>query len=411
MKKLLVIGVAIICVAFAAPALAKVRMGGMITTDVMYTSTDGGFDNPTAKNVVNGANGTDRTIIGFPQAHNRLNAHYENDDGTLLGVIELRDGAYGSKGDNLTWYYGWLDWRPYSNDSFHLRVGRQPETFSIMVPSAAGMGHTEWTLLVNYGNLHASNGDMVKAYVRFNDNIRLEFAVQDPDNDNDSAALGGFPAENGNGARVQEENVIPRFDVSLPMKFGNFSIEPSATYLKTSYDQIAAGYEDSFDIWGFSVGAKMGFGPVTISAEGTYGQNLGAGNYTGAGGTRGFPIAISARPTAVDMNRDGIFNDISDADIWMGWIQADFNFGPATLKMAVGAENVQNDQGPGAADDIDTTRYGYAVALPIKVAKGFTVMPNFVYHDRDSDARDGSGLTEVDYGSEWMMGVQFNLVF
>jgi hypothetical protein len=417
MKKLLIVGVAALCLAIAAPAMAKVTMGGMITTDLMYDSRNDEFMTPLVNTpgALQGDNGMDRLYVGFPQAHNRLNATYKSDDGKLMGVIEIRSGAYGSKGDNFTWYYGWLDYT--LNDMVHFRFGRQPETFAIMVPSAFAMGHTQWTLAVGYGNLHASNGDMLKAYVRFNDNIRMEFAIQDPDNDGVENPPAGFPAEivpaGSTAARVREENVLPRFDLAVPMQFGKFVIEPSLTYLKQNYDQVRSGFDDTIDIWGASVGARMGFGPVTISMELTYGQNLGQGNYTGAGHA-GATAVLPARARAYDSDNDGVLNAISDSDVFMGWIQFDFNFGPATLKLAFGMEDITNDGGPGAADDFDTTRYGYALAVPIKVAKGFTVTPNFIYHDRDGNARDGvvrANNPTVDYGSEWMLGVQFNLKF
>jgi hypothetical protein len=281
-----------------------------------------------------------------------------------------------------------------------------------MVPSAAAMGHPLTTLLVGYGNLHASNGDMLKAYVKFNDMIRMEFAIQDPDTD-DAEAPANFPNADATGATNREENDIPRLDIAFPITIGNFTIEPSATYLTQDYDQVAPGYEDSIDIWGVAVGAKAGFGPVTISAEITYGHNLGNGNYTGAGHA-GSAAAIPARARAVDANGDGIANEIEDSDVWMGWIQFDFNFGPATLKLAWGIEDVQNDGGIIVGDEVDTTRMGYALALPINVAKGFTITPTVIYFDRDDSAHDGTvraGNPDVDYGDQLLVGVQFNLKF
>jgi len=411
MKKLLVIGVAVLCLAMAAPAMAKVTMGGMITTDVMYDTRDEDFVNPTQKGQLNDDDGQDRFIIGFPRAHNRLTASYKSDDGTVSGQLQIRAGGYGSKQNNFEMYYGWMDYR--LNDMVHFRIGRQFETFAHYVPGAAAMGHTEYTIFVGYGNLHSSNGDAVKAYVKFNDNIRMEFAIQDPDNDG-AEAPAAFPAKANTGG-VNESSVIPRFDLALPITIGNFRIEPSATYLKQDYNNVAAGYDDSVDIWGVSLGAKAGFGPVTLSLEATYGQNLGNGNYTGAGHA-GLPAAIAARSRAYDSTGNGIANVVSDSDIFCGWFELDFNFGPATLQMAIGMEDVTNDMGPGSGDDYDTTRFGYAVSLPIKVAKGFTVTPTVVYHDRDSGAKTGiqdvNGVAiETDYGSEMLVGVQFMLKF
>jgi hypothetical protein len=402
MKKLLVVGVAVMCLAFAAPAMAKVTMGGMITNDTFYLDQSG----ESTQRGVNKAVGTqDNGFSGFrttmPRAHNRLNAHYKSDDGNVTGVIELRAGNATPKDSTFEWYYGWLDYK--LNDMIHFRIGRQPETFSIMVPSAAGMGHPLTTLLVGHGNIHASNGDMLKTYIKFNDMIRMEFAIQDPDTDSNEI-IAGFPATPG--GVVREENDIPRLDLAVPITIANFTIEPSATYLEQSYDQVAPGDEDSITIWGLALGVRAGFGPVTLSGEINYGQNFANGNYTGAGHAG---YAAAAPAIALAWVNDAGSRQISDSDYLGWWLQADFNFGPATLKMAYGQENIQNDVGPLANDDIDVTRRGYAVALPIKVAKGFTIMPNVIYFDEDDSAQIGP--LNVDFGDVLLVGVQFNLKF
>lgn len=415
MKKLLIGVVAVFCcLALAGPAMAKVTMGGMIQTDVFYWSQSDEYATGGVQENTGGTNdnGNDTLQINMPRAQNRLNLHYESDDKLLLGVIEYRAGALtpgATTEDTFEMYYAWLDWRPYG-ETFHIRVGRQPETFAVMAPGAAGMGHTEFTLLVGYGNLHASNGDMVKFYAKASDMVRFELAFQDP---NGGTSLAGalaqeFPAGSvPDAVPVRDETKMPRIDLAVPIKIGNFTIEPSATYLKKSYDQVLGGVDDDVDIWGVAVGARAGFGPVTLMAEGTIGQNFVNGNYTGGGHAPGF--LFPALASVEDNNGDGIAETIEDTEYLGGWFQISFDFGPAAIEAAIGYEKIENDGASGAADDFEQTRMGYALRVPIKVTKNFTIAPNFIYQDRDDDLEIGAA--SFDMGSQWLLGAAFNLVF
>lgn len=124
-------------------------------------------------------------------------------------------------------------------------------------------------------------GGPIKALVKFTDQVRLEFQLLDPDNDcpgtNGCAPEHVIPREavNGPGGNSPEENTIPRIDVSVNIKVANFVIEPAVTWLRQEFDQVAAGNDDSFDIFGLAVGAKAGFGPLTLSNAVHYGENLG----------------------------------------------------------------------------------------------------------------------------------------
>jgi hypothetical protein len=414
MKKLLIVGVAAICLAFAVPAMAKVTVGGMIGTEMYYFDQSGEVtQNGIAKGTVNNDNGRQELNIHSPQTHNRLIVRYENDEKNLTGYMEIRMGGT-DDGNALDFKYGWLDYK--LNDAVHFRIGKQVQTFSIMTPTAANMGfHDNMSLFVNYGNIQVTDEDALKLYWKFNDMIRMEFMISDPGRDDGEAPIGaGNPAAGGVN---REENVLPKFEISFPMTFGNFSIEPAFTYLSQEYDQVPPGIEDNVDIWGASLGAKAAFGPVTITAEFNYGQNLGDDAWSGAGGAP--PAWSNARARAisrlVDTNGDGTANGIADSDYIGGWIQFAFNFGPASIELAWGIENIEND-GSGLAgvnDDIDVTRMGYAVSVPIKVLKNFTVQPGFIYHDRDDSAQDGvnNATGGIDYGSEWLLGVQFVLTF
>jgi hypothetical protein len=404
------IGAALICcLALAPAAMAKIEFSGMVTNDVYYHEQSGEMEEGgRLQGAAATRDGFSTININMPQATNRFYVRYHNDEGNLWGEIQMREGGLndanvaGGKNADI-WETMFLDYK--LNDMVHFRLGRQPQSFSTMAPGADGIGHaSRFTLLVGYGNVHGgSSRDAVKAYIKFNDMVRMEIMAIDPDTATDEAALTGMAVAPGEA--IREENTIPRFDLSIPITIGNFYFEPAATWLKQNYDGIAAGYEDNLDIWGLSLGAKAGFGPVTILAEINYGQNLGVGNYTGA------PLAV---PYAYASGNHGAAVDsIEDTDVWAGWIQVNFDFGPATLQMAFGVEDTSNDGSPIVANDsLDRTRYGYAVSLPITVTKGFTVMPGVCYHDADSSGHANAATNlSTDYGDEILVGVQFQLKF
>jgi len=421
MKKLFIIGVAMImCLALAPAAMAKVTFGGMIATDMYYweDSAEANTANGRVQGAAQAADDFSEFNINIPQANNRFIMRYKNDEGNLTGYMELRGGDIGgsdnigatSANDAIDFKYMWFDYK--LNDMVHFRFGRQPQAFAVYTPGAAGMGWNDgFTLLANFGNVQVTDGESIKAYIKFNDMVRMEFQLESPYGNNGSYT--DTAADRSNAAyAITQQNDLPRVDIALPISIANFNIEPAFTWVETSYENKAQ--DDNYTIWGFSLGAKAAFGPVTISAEGVYGENLGDHNYSGfgnAGGAiRNTPRAIGQVRT-IDTNGDGI-NNFEDTECIAGWIQFAFNFGPATFQMAVGAENVQNDGAAGANDDIDVTRMGYAFSLPIKVVKNFTVMPAVIYLDRGDSEQDGvNNPLSVDYGDTLMVGVQFMLTF
>ena len=415
MKKLFIIGLAaIFCLAIAPVAMAKITMGGMITTDLYYMdqSSERVTANGRIQNAVSIADDFQELTIAVPQSNNRVIMRYKNDDNTLTGYIEMRGG--GTNGGNAIDYkYAWFDYK--LNDTVHFRFGRQPQAFATYTAFAANMGFNDgFSLLANYGNFQVTDGDSVKAYVKFNDMVRLEVQFEDPRGNEGTITDGGAGDVNRSNPNVPitEQNTLPKIDVALPIAIGNITLEPAATYFSNEYDGKLG--DDNIDMWGFSLGAKAGFGPVTFWGEITYGENIGAHNWSG-GGNAGPAFAAQARSIAVarimDTNADGI-NEVVDTEIVAGWIQMGINFGPATLLAAVGMEDIENDGAAVANDEIDVTRYGYAVSLPIKVAKNFTVQPAVIYHDRGDSEQDGTNNPlSVDYGDEILVGVQFSLKF
>jgi hypothetical protein len=105
MKKFYIIALAVVlCFAFTAPAMAKVSVGGLLTTDFYYLDQSDERTTPCVKTAVpcNRDNGVTETNIYLPQTRNRLSVKYNNDDKTLTGYLQIRGGGVNG-GNTLDW--------------------------------------------------------------------------------------------------------------------------------------------------------------------------------------------------------------------------------------------------------------------------------------------------------------------
>jgi len=450
MKKFFIVSLAVLlCLGMTLPAVAKVKVGGMITQDVFYFDQNadrvrsqtrfGGGGVPAYPNPAYNPE-SKFTVVDFrlPQALNRLNVAYSNDDNTIRGFIEVRGGsgfnsdtlrdgrifppfAYqagnvlrdGNPGNALVWNYAWIDWVLSPKD--FIRFGRQTQAFSIRAPNQF-MGQNRGHIVgINFGNMNGGTSrDGVRWYHRFTDQVRFELAIYDPDNDG-AEAIGGFSPQiiGGSIATVIEENVLPRIDITMPLFFGNLSIWPSLTYTKQKYDQVAPGKEDTVDIWGISVAGEYVWGPVSFNGELTFGENLGNGNYVGAANA----VAAGYNPATGAPGWNRMF--INDAKVLAWWFDLGWKIGPATIHGIVGNSSVKREDdirtanpvtGAAMGTNIDQSMWMYGVSIPISIAKGFTIRPEIMGYDYDTDATV-SNTTEVDFGKEFCIGVQFQLVF
>lgn len=410
MKKFLIVALTLfISIAFAMPAMAKVQMGGMITLDFYYDNTSEELNaGGVAPGAIANADSRGTTNAELPMPLNRLNAKYTSDDGMIGGMIELRGGgARAATTGGAVWNYAYIDWR--FNPSVYLRIGRQTQAFAIMAPQvmlgfyAEGGAHL---VGLGTGNIHGgSTRDGVRLYWKFNDMIRMELQALDPDSDPTGTSVITVQNNPAPGVTITatESNAIPRFDLALPITVGNFVIEPSFTWSRQEFDGTEAGDDDSFDALAAAVGIKAGFGPVILGGEFTYGKNLGGSNYVGA---------AFWTPTAYDADGDADLDSIEDTTGYAWWFHIGFKLGPATIFGIIGNNNTDNDGSPVANDaaEFDVSRWMYGVSVPISVAKGFTVRPEFMYFDMDDSAQIG-GVNNIDLGSEWLLGVQFMLAF
>jgi hypothetical protein len=255
--------------------------------------------------------------------------------------------------------------------------------------------------------------DAVKGYIKFNDMVRMEVSLHDPKNDNSAGDLiSGFGSSNATGGNPTEENVLPHLEISLPVTIGKFSMEPGFGYYPANYDQTEPGDDDDMTAWGAYLPVRMGFGPLTIGGMIGYNENVSA---PGPASTTYLFGGAFGGPQAYDADGDGDNDRIVDTENVFGFAYLMYNFGPASLTLAFGVDDSENDGDPTVTtDSIDVTRYAYGANLTIPIAKGFIVRPEITYYDFDDSALNGTVVanpTTIDYGSDLVVGVQFQLAF
>jgi len=424
MKKLFIgVVAAFCCLAIAAPAIAELKLSGMLTMDAYYWARSkenavGGL----LKNATTEQDSWTTTRIVMPVAFNRFTIDWLSDDKMLRGYTQLRYGGQrGNAGisaasnvpfsDGFAVEYAWIDW--HLNPNLYFRIGRQDQTFASYTPGQL-MGHYDGHVVgAGFGNVHCTARDGLRAYIKFNDNVRMEVMLIDPNTEADANDELNLRRSGTLAGNALEANTIPRFDISLPIKVANFSIEPAFTYLKQEWDQVRAGDDDSYKIWGASLGAKAGFGPFTLSGEITYIENGGAGN------TGGNYVGIGNGVPNLYLDTVGS-QKIADGETLAWWLQAEFNFGPAAVQLIYGMDTSKNDGDPIIARDAaeyDRTQTMLGLVVPIFVAKNFTIAPQAWIYDYDSDALIGGAAGtanrtyNTDFGTQTMIGVQFMLTF
>ncbi len=408
MKKFLIIGLAAaLCLALAMPAMAKVTVGGRATLEWSYNSIDeelasGGV----AAGSTTTSNGFDEMNFVVPFTLNRLNAAYASDDGAIKGFIELRGGGLGQTVPptgslNAYFVYAWIQWQV--TPTHDITFGRQTSNFARGIPNQWVGTHVTTILGVGFGNVnHTTERTGIKGYWKISDMFGLVWGLYDNKVWFPNAGAVGAPSSSAApGSLASLENTLPRVDLALPIRFPWGKIEPSFTWSKFEYDQAGPG-DDGYDIYGLALEFDGSFGMFSVGAEFTWGKNLGGGSYRGAEGAR--PVFYFA---------NGAWS-VEDADVLAWYIDAGFKFGPNKINVMYGQIDYENEGNPAVAFPTDSLEYEYTqtfygISWAIGVAKGFTIRPELMFYDYDDGARIGG--SNVNRGKEWLLGLQFMLVF
>jgi len=432
MKKLFIIGLAaLFCLALAGPTVAAVKVGGGIAIDFGMVNFSKEAYGPVEDDVR-------RVEFLADKIWTRFNARYESDDGKVIGMIEVRGGAtaqtynpvtgQASYNDDIAWSYAYIVWRPVKNQSF--QIGYQTMLFADQAPGPYPLivAFTRGTTATGYGEFnHATRIAGFRWMTRFSDAVRFELALYNPGN---SDGFGDFqdptfsvlnpvlpgspPGPYGPGQSnlqypsAREESLIPRIDAKLPMYFGGARVCVAGTYGQQNYLNMGGnvitntqGTDESFNVYGFSANVKWPIGIFTLTAEGFWGQNLGASSWGAAMGNK----APFSQPIWNPLTLD-----FEDSKSIAGWIGASVKLGPGSLGGYFSYIKDKNDLViPGIINEPENARNSWGINYILPLGKGFVMRPVFNYYN-GGDLKN-VGTTDIDEGTIWNAGINFQLSF
>jgi len=400
----------LLLVVFTMPAMAKVKIGGIVFTDFYYLNRD--KENAFFRGVSDGTTSYNQTAIQVPNI-TRLYGRWTNEDNVGM-YIELGLGQDGgnlnqsaSNGVSLRHAYGWWDMSP----NFQIMVGKSTTPFSPLNPSQLlGTRSGSVNIIgVGYGDYYSSREAQVRGTFKFGKVARLAIALVDP---NGRLVTGDLhPATSGTS-----NTLIPRIDIGVPLHFGPVSVYPSFAYQRKSYDDasyLSAPIDNAITSYIGSLGAKGGFGPFGIALEGQWGQNWA--NMRGLAGVSpsvawdvgtGTGTAHIRNPiSAATVNAN---NQINNAETYAFWIDLSYKFGPVTPHLMYGQMKSKN-VALGTNDNVSARTQMIGFSVPIQLAKGFSIRPECMWYD-DGDG-SWAGKATTDYGNYAIYGVQFQITF
>jgi len=423
MKKLsILILVLFVCMAFAMPAVAKVKVGGKVFVDTMYIKNDEHFQRNSAA-VAAIANSVDASRSWFTidvPGCTRLYGKWTNDSGDVGMHIEigLRGEEGGGEAVNTRYAYGW--WK--INPMFKLTVGQQDEVIapykaSQLMGTHGKLGtrndnNMDHTGLRGFGGIGNDRKEGIRLDTKLGEKSNLALAIFTP---NVNGAQGSWVARD-------EEEVLPRVDITYSVSLGAFSLAPGFSWQKVQYEwdpQCANNQNDfsDFDAWVWSLPVKFApGGPITVSAEINWGENVGNGSWNTGRYTNVAPNNTVTQRAQFDNILDASGNFVTvvaDTEFLGLWADLAWKAHPiATIHFIYGMQQLTNDDRVAQANRWDNTRVAYGVSIPIKVAKGFTIRPEVFYYDYGEHER--SGIVDPangDLGAQTVIGVQFLVSF
>ena len=408
MKKLFVLGLAaLLLVAFSVPAMAEVKIGGIIFTDFYYLDRD--ESNARYRGVGDGTASFNNTAIQLPNI-TRLYARWTNEDnvgmyiefglGQNTGDTIRQGGQYtaidADTAAGIRHAYGWWDVNPM----FQIMAGKSTTPFSPLNPSQLlGTRSGSVNIIgVGYGDYYSGRFTQVRGTFKFNQIARLEIALVDP---NGTAAAGSYgPWQGFEGKDYQTSTTIPRIDISVPIYLGPVHLYPGFLYQRRTVDMLGglnSGVDDNIDTYIGSLGFKFGYGPFGLEGEGQWGKNWG--------NTRSL---IGVSPSVMYSGARLMSNgEIEDAETYSFWVDFYYKFGPVTPHVIYGEQKSKVKENVGLSD-IEAKTQMYGISVPVALAKGFQIRPELMWYD-DGDATVGGNYN--DYGKYMIAGVQFQITF
>ena len=376
---------ALLLVVLTLPAIAKVKIGGMVFTDTYYLDRD--KENAHFYYGSNANVSYNNFRIEIP-THSRFYTRWTNDDNVGMYIeIGFGDGD-GVDKVALRHAYGWWD----VNSVFQLMSGKSTTPFSPLNPSQLLGTHSGSLNIIGagYGDFYSGRFAQVRGTFKFAKMARLVIALVNPNGK--AKKIGQYGPWNS----YQTNTKIPRIDIGVPIYAGPVAIYPSFLYQHRTVDnQLPANAENDLDTVIASLGVKAGFGPFVIAAEGNYGTNWR--------NTRG---QIGVSPAAVLANavlkNDGQINNAETGSLW---IDLSYKFGPVTPHLIYGLMDTKNEDATGADMEASTQMLG--ISIPIDLAKGFRIRPELMWYDDGDTTTEGNA--SADNGSYAIYGVKFEV--
>ncbi len=410
-----------------AEGFAGSRFGGAVNyTDYLTTPGNGGIagvpvgSTPTAK---------DREQTYFDLNHaTAIRAHWMNKEGlgAFFGMYMNADPSQastttgGSGGFNVGVSVALAYYRITPDLTLTVGKGGVTQIFSPEDPTLYmgydGIGHVTG---LGYGNINSKYQNNIRLTYAFNPNVSIDVGLMNPrlSFDNENYTFLGGPGFTSTDPLVAVENnsKMPKLEVSLPMKFkgdwGYVNFTPSAMYLKSEFENVQAGDDDSITSYGLAASTRMSLDNFKFRFEYNYGQNLANAARTGE---------CQATPFKIEYINGGLYRgmvarvDAASGDVYDGkthafWLQAGYDISnKVTPTIFYGRNDSERDM-PGTTADVDTTTQFYGIAVPIKVTKNLTISPEYMIYDNgDNNQVDG---TYYNFGKESVLGVQMRLVF
>jgi hypothetical protein len=384
-------------VAFSIPAMAftidgakgeKMYIGGQFLTDVMFFSR--------SKEITN--SGTDQTqfIVSVPN-NSKMRGSLEV--GNVGGYWEFgmggseanTSGASGGATNNYVEtrkLYGW-----YKFGNCEIRAGKDDGYFTTLTPAQyIGFNDDRHGSGFGWGAIN----DYRDPQVRFTQNVNKTFGYMitllQPVVFNESTVAATSPQRTS-------YNLFPRVALKVMMDFGMFKLYPAFLYQAAKWDNLnqttawaGKSVDDMVYSWHAILPVKFIAGPFAATAQFGYGQNLGT--------------FIDYQSTYHNYFRDA-GGRIKDTTGMNGFIDLAYTVGPATPHIYFGYDNAKNSDEWKVGNDYNT-RLMYGISIPIKIAEGFFVSPEFTYYDY---GQKPGVAGNPDVGKEMLGGIQFQFIF
>ena len=406
MKKLFVIGMAVLLlVVFTMPAMAKVKIGGIIFTDFYYLDRDktnaarGNYSGPLTATTIQLPNIT--RLYGRWTNEDNVGMYIEFGVGQNAGAVRFQTDQ-GDGSVSIRHAYGWWDVNPV----FQIMAGHSTTPFSPLNPSQLlGTRSGSANIIgIGYGEYYSGRFAQIRGTFKFGKVARLAIALSDPH----GGAGGPWDLYTDPNTGVQEPTLhtnskIPLITVGVPIYAGPVSIYPSVLYQHRTVDNaMPNGINNDLDTIVGSLGAKAGFGPFGVAAELNYGQNwLNSRGLVGSGAYGNSAVGLAAA------GRNTVNNTINNSDSYGWWVDLSYKFGPITPHAMVGSMHSKRDNAVGTEQT--ATTYMYGVSVPIDLAKGFRIRPELMWYDNGKLETDNA--PNVDNGKYMILGVQFQITF